>query len=47
MIVSAAAPFAMAGSIALAGPQATVLVAAGFAGLALLAFWRVPWRMQR
>ena len=47
MVVSAAAPFAMAGSIALAGPRATVLVAAGLAGLALLAFWRVPWRMQR
>jgi hypothetical protein len=47
MVVSAAAPFGMAGAIALAGPQTTVLVAGGLAGLALLAFWLVPWRMQQ
>lgn len=44
LVISAAAPFAMAVTIALAGPQATVLMAGAVSALALLAFWMVPWR---
>lgn len=47
MVISSVAPFAMAGSIAALGPEASVVLAGVVAALALAAFLAVPWRMQR
>lgn len=46
MVVAAASPFAMAGSLALLGPSATLVLAGLMALAALVAMALVPWRVR-